>query len=168
MFLLKSRQSLTTFVTTEAMSSDLAQVGAIQLLVPLWDIDLLQKDAEKLLEDFEAGVQFGDTHNRKWLTLSLRSSNGSTDNDSPSLDLQYLNTPAWSASTYIVPMVLRSFGPTLIKYFERVRLSIVPPNCNVAWHVDYAHLEHHVTRLHIPIHCSKVLIFILIFILICF
>ena len=151
----KSQESLRTFISCPAMSPHSHQLGSVHLNVPKWDTALLVADCAHLMSTFVAGTQFGDTHDGLWQTLSLRSSDGTTSNDSPSPSAQYLNTDAWHASSYIVPNLLHSFGPTLEGCFERVRLSVVPPSCNVAWHCDYTHAEKHVTRLHIPILCSN-------------
>jgi hypothetical protein len=154
MFVTKSRESLQTFIDCKAMASGVPQVVACQLDLPLWDVDLLVEDATQLLNTFQPGLQFGDTHNGTWKTLSLRSADGSTNSDAPSPNLQYIQTEAWRASTYIIPVVLASFGPILVDCLERVRLSIIPPGSNVAWHTDHDSNQHHVTRVHIPILCS--------------
>ena len=92
-------------------------MGSIQLAVPAWDTALLLEDATALLDSFTSGVQFGDTHTGTWSTLSLRSADGRTDNDQPAPDNTYVNTDAWTASTYIVPVMLAAFGPLLVRSF---------------------------------------------------
>ncbi|GMH61689.1 hypothetical protein TL16_g10019 [Triparma laevis f. inornata] len=146
-----SEDSLRDFIGCEAMSPLVYQRGSVQLSVPIWDAMLLVEDCQHLMREFQAGTQFGDTHGKAWTTLSLRSCDGTTANDAPSPSKQYMNSSAWDASTYIVPSLLKSFGEDLVSCFERVRLSVIPPSCNVAWHCDYTHAEKHVTRLHIPI-----------------
>lgn len=146
-----SEDSLRDFIGCEAMSPLVYQRGSVQLRVPIWDSLLLVEDCQNLMREFQAGTQFGDTHGKTWTTLSLRSCDGTTANDAPSPSKTYSNSKAWDASQYIVPCLLESFGEDLVNCFERVRLSVIPPSCNVAWHCDYTNAEKHVTRLHIPI-----------------
>jgi hypothetical protein len=130
---------------------------AVRLHMPLWDATALATDAIALLALFPPARQYGDLHSGTWRTLCLRSSGGALDDDSPGP--HYDVTPAWAASTYIVPVVLRSLlsqsDPRGDLLLQRVRLSVIPPGCNVAWHTDY---EGTATagpmRLHIPLLCS--------------
>jgi hypothetical protein len=151
----KSLESLKNFIDCEAMNPLLPCVGCVELDVPLWDTQLLVEDCKQLLERFSPGKQFGKTHDGSWTTLSLRSCDGTCNNDNSSPIKNYLNTPAWFHSSYIVPTILHSFDAELILRFERIRLSIVPPGCNIAWHCDYMVTEHHVSRIHIPIIMSN-------------
>jgi len=138
---------------------------AVRISVPLWDCKLLLEDAQHLMNKFPSAVQYGGLHDGMWSTLCLRSMDGSTNNDCASD--QYYETSAWSESQYIVPHLLslltaaavipkevESVGSTY-SLFQRVRLSIIPPNCNVAWHVDYENTQRDgPIRMHIPIQCS--------------
>jgi hypothetical protein len=170
------------------------------------------------------GCQFGPLHGSTWRTLSLRSCDGTMDNDRPGLS--YHNTPAWAASTYIVPHLLAGLVDTVTSsagvgagvgagvdagvgsgvgdsvaepegtvaestagnplgpgvcgveplrvpvgpgarvaapgpaptssVLQRVRLSVIPPGCNVGWHVDYSGTEAAgPMRMHVPVMCSK-------------
>ena len=121
---------------------------AIKLRVPLWDTALLEADARALLALFPPALQYGDLHAGTWRTLSLRSVGGALNDDSPaSLDC-YAVTPAWAASSYIVPTVLWALHHVLgasvsiiakeefcsgtsraSGAFQRVRLSAIPPGC---------------------------------------
>ena len=137
---------------------------AVRISVPLWDCKLLLEDAQLLMTKFPSAVQYGGLHDGMWSTLCLRSMDGSTNNDCASD--QYCETLAWSESQYIVPHLLSLLSAPVIpkevvsvssKYslFQRVRLSIIPPNCNVAWHVDYENTQRDgPIRMHIPIQCS--------------
>lgn len=136
-----------------------------------WDAARMQADADSLMATFAPATQFGVLHGEKWLTLSLRSHNGQVDSDQPGLD--YSSTPAWQASSYIVPNLVRmlqlpsssssftadqeqeagaSADIALDEILQRVRLSIIPADTNVAWHVDYedTHTNGPI-RVHIPI-----------------
>ncbi len=128
---------------------------AVRVNVPLWDSEELKKDAEQLIRKFGSGVQYGGLHDGMWLTLCLRSTDGSTNNDGPGTT--YKDSQAWNESTYIVPHLLSLLKSTTStssskssssnqanqagSFFQRVRLSIIPPNCNVGWHVDYENTQ---------------------------
>jgi hypothetical protein len=141
---------------------------AVRVKCPLWDCKELMKDAEQLMIKFPSAVQYGGLHDGMWLTLCLRSTDGSTNNDAVNSHGIYSNSQAWNESTYIVPHLLSLLKSTTSKsrsksspsnqvesFFQRVRLSIIPPNCNVGWHVDYENTFNvGPIRMHIPIQCS--------------
>jgi len=79
----RQREGLVRFVKHPAMQPNGLLLPAVQLMLPLWDVDELQQDAFRLLESFGSGMQFGDTHGYKWRTLSLRSCDGTAYNDAP-------------------------------------------------------------------------------------
>ena len=126
--------ALHAFVDTMGVT---AAVAAVRVDVPLWDTAALVEDATSLLTSFTPAPQNGRLHGGKWQTLSLRSCDGTVGNDRNGM--AYYDTPAWTASTYIVPHLLRSLEAADVpaSSLQRVRLSVIPPGCNVAWHVDY-------------------------------
>jgi hypothetical protein len=147
----KSQRSLVSFIGDPDMTNIDLHV-AQQLEIAIWDTELLAADAKSLLENFTSGLQFGDTHDGKWKTLNLRSFNGECDNDTPApVGEVYQNTDCWAKSSYIVPFILASFPSMRI---DRVRLSCIPANCNVAWHCDFEEGQDDICRLHIPVLCS--------------
>ena len=134
---------------------------AVLLRLPLWDTSRLAEDALALLARFPPAPQYGDLHGGAWRTLCLRSAGGALDDDSPAPLDCYAETPAWAASTYIVPCVLAALtgvlgtSPCNPSPLQRVRLSVLPPGANVAWHTDYEDTrDAGPARLHIPLLCS--------------
>ena len=158
---IQRRVAMTDAVQLQALHDFVAAMGAtlappaIRVTVPLWDVAALVSDATALLTSFTPAAQYGELHGGAWKTLSLRSCDGSIHNDRAGPT--YHDTPAWAASTYIVPHLLRSLEAADVpaSSLQRVRLSVIAPDCNVAWHVDYTDTATlGPLRVHVPVVCS--------------